>query len=117
MGRQGIGYGGRGEASNGLVFDASQETQLLWQCMDTWQQSSRCCPPGCGDRCGLVVMNQQGSGHCRNVLFERCSKHGGYGHDQLIQCYTSGGNIDCLLLCGYSIRNGQLRLNSGTFNG
>merc|ERR1712062_33635 len=94
------------------------EMETLKQCMDTWQQSSRCCKAGCKpDRCGLVVMNLKNSGHCRNALFEMCEDHGGDGHENLIKTWTAGQPSNCALIYGYSIKNGELRLNSGTLNG
>merc|ERR1712083_545763 len=87
----------------------------LNDCMDTWQQSSRCCPPSCGNRCGIVFMNKKNSGHCRNVLFEKCSQHGGNGHENLITAFAQG-SVDAHLIYGYSIKSGALHLNSGTFN-
>merc|ERR1711920_124607 len=87
----------------------------LNDCMDTWRQSDRCCPPSCGDRCGIVIMNKKNSGHCRNVLFERCRQHGGDGHANLIKTFFSG-SVDAHLIYGYSIQGGQFRPNSWTFN-
>jgi len=106
-----------GEGSSGLVYDGEKEAGILRQCMDTWQKSSRCCDSSCGDRCGLVIMNLKSSGHCRNVLFERCAKHGGDGHENLIREYNGDQPINCALIYGYSIQNEKIRLNSGTFNG
>lgn len=61
-------------------------------------------------------MNRKNSGHCRNVLFERCASHGGKGHENAIQTYHQG-KLDCALLYGYSIKDNKLHMNSGTFNG
>jgi len=119
--RRGAGFAfGEDESGTtpwGLKFNKGSEAKALKECMDTWQKSSRCCPSSCGDVCGIVILNHKDSGHCRNVLFEKCSKHGGDGHDNLIQEYTGGEQMFCKLIYGYSVQGGRLRLNSGTFNG
>lgn len=110
---------------SGLRYDKEWEAEKLKECMDTWQKSSRCCPSSCsGGRCGLVVLNRKNSGHCRNVLFERCDQCGGNGHENLIKTFTNGGLLNCELIYGYSIKRGKLDLKggrldlkSGTLNG
>merc|ERR1712039_785977 len=109
--------GGSGTGRSGLHYDKASESAKLNLCMDRWQKSSRCCSSACGDLCGIVIMNRKDSGHCRNVLFERCARHGGDGHENLIKEYTSNGRLDCELIYGYSVQGGQIHLNSGTFNG
>merc|ERR1719210_2875423 len=118
--RKGEGYTlghSQSTASSGLEFNKEEEAETLKECMDTWQKSSRCCPSSCGDLCGMVILNRKDSGHCRNVLFEKCSEHGGNGHENLVEEYTGGKPLTCSLIYGYSVQGGHLRLNSGTFNG
>ena len=47
-------------------------------------------------------------------------ENGGDGHENLIKEYlkpTGASTLNCALIYGYSIQNGKLRMNSGTFNG
>merc|ERR1711920_191896 len=99
----------------GFIYDKRHEALKLNDCLDTWQQSARCCGPSCGDRCGIVLMNSKTSGHCRNVLFEKCRQHGGSGHAALINEFSQD-SVNAHLIYGYSIQGGELRLNSMTFN-
>lgn len=115
---EGYKFGDGHKATSGLVFDKALETQLIKNAMDTWGMSSRCCTHS-GDKCGMVIINAKGSGHCKNILFEKCRQHGGNGHENLVMDYLpKGGKIEKgVLLYGYSIQNGQFRFNSGTFHG
>merc|ERR1711879_1137247 len=70
---------------SGLLYDKVTEKKILGECMDKWQQSSRCDPSSSGDRCGIVLLNYKHTGHCRNVLFEKCAQNGGDGHENLIK--------------------------------
>merc|ERR1712157_453252 len=105
---------------SGLLYDKVTEKKILGECMDKWQQSSRCDTSSSGDRCGIVLLNYKNTGHCRNVLFERCRVHGGDGHENLILEFlkeSGSKTLNCALIYGYSIQNNDLRMNSGTFNG
>jgi len=116
-----VGDGGT-SASGHLTFNKAVETQMLKNAMDEWGMSSRCCscPPHCEPGlCGIAVINQKGSGHCKNILFERCKRHGGNGHQNTLVEYTKSGRVPAgTLLYGYSVNaEGEFRPNSGTFNG
>ena len=104
----------------GLLYNKDEERKILGECMELWQQSSRCDPSNSGNRCGIVLLNYKNAGHCCNVLFEKCAKNGGNGHENLIKTWMKGtgeSKLNCALIYGYSIQGGKLRMNSGTFNG
>ena len=47
-------------------------------------------------------------------------EYGGDGHENLIKEYlkpTGASTLNCALIYGYCVQNGELRMNSGTFNG
>ena len=86
--------------------------------MDLWSRSSR--GDSTGDRCGIVLLNFRNSGHDFNILFEKHEENGGDGHENLIKQYlkkSGASTLNCALIYGYSIENGELRTNSCTFNG
>ena len=68
----------------------------------------------------IAVMNFANAGHCRNLLFEKRKENGGDGHENLIKEYvkpTGQSILNCALIYGYRIKNGEMTLNSCTFNG
>ena len=104
--------------ASGLLFNEAAEKKRLEDCMDLWSRSSR--SDSTGDRCGIVLLNYKNAGYCCNVLFEKCAKNGGNGHENLIKIWMKGtgeSKLNCALIYGYSIQGGKLRMNSCTFNG
>merc|ERR1712187_580145 len=96
--------------------------------MHRWGFSSRTCscPP---PKAGLFIINQRGSGHCKNILFEQCTE---CIKDAIGKNYRRGRHADLLksylgkdgyleagvLLYGYSVKeDGSVAFNSMTLNG
>ena len=72
-----------------------------------------------GDRSEIVLLNFRNSGHGFNILFEKREENGGDGHENLIKEYlkkSGASTLNCALIYCYSIKNGEVRMNSGTFN-